>query len=263
MPELPEVETFRRTLERHAGGRTITRVLVRDAGVLAGVSARALSTTLRGRKVGTVSRHGKIVFADLGPALVLVLRFGMTGDLEPAPDGGPEPRFSRVVLVFEDGGRLAFTDARKFGSVALAVSASAYLDSGRVGPDALASAPAAFAARAGTRKAPIKAVLLDQGLLAGVGNLYADEALFQAGLHPQVPAARVGEATLRRLHAVVRRVLARAVALEADWSRLPRSWLLPVRAAGGPCPHCGGALRSLRIGGRTTVFCPLRQRRRA
>lgn len=262
MPELPEVEAYRRTLERHGAGRTIARVAVRDPGVLAGVTPGALLAALRGKTVGTVSRHGKIVFADLGPGLVLVLRFGMTGNLEPIPETGPEPRFSRVLLEFRDGGGLAFTDARKFGSVGLAVSAAAYLSSGRVGPDALVSAPAAFTARASARRAPIKAVLLDQGLLAGVGNLYADEALFQAGLHPAIPAAKVGDAGLRRLHAVVRRVLVRAVALEADWSRLPRSWLLPVRDSGAPCPHCGGPLRRMRLGGRTTVFCPVRQRRR-
>jgi formamidopyrimidine-DNA glycosylase len=103
-------------------------------------------------------------------------------------------------------------------------------------------------------------VLLDQGLLAGVGNLYADEALFQAGVHPSTPASRLGADGLRRLHAAVRRVLARAVANDADWERLPPSWLLPVRDD-GPCPHCGGPLRRLRIGGRTSVFCPARQRR--
>ena len=130
-----------------------------------------------------------------------------------------------------------------------------------MGPDALATAPAAFAAKAAPRRTSIKAALLDQGLLAGVGNLYADEALFQSSVHPATPASRLGIPRLRRLHTVVRRVLARAVAIEADWSRLPAGWLLPVRDQ-GPCPHCGGQLRRMRIGGRTSVFCPRRQRRR-
>jgi len=261
MPELPEVETYRRILERHATGKTIAAVSVRDAGVLAGVTSRALSGALRGRTVMGARRHGKIVFADLGPGPWLVLRFGMTGDLVPL-GAGEEPRFARVVLRFLEGGGLAYTDARKFGSLALAVSPEAYLASGRIGPDVLAVAPAAFAREAARRRAPIKAVLLDQALLAGVGNLYADEALFQAGIHPATPASRIDAAGLSSLHAVVRRVIARAVAIEADWSRLPRRWLLPWRDAGGPCPHCGSPLRRLRIGGRTSVFCPSKQRRR-
>jgi formamidopyrimidine-DNA glycosylase len=183
----------------------------------------------------------------------------MTGDLVPFADR-MVPRFARVLFRFAGGGGLAFTDMRKFGSIALAASPQAYLAEKGVGPDALLTGPGAFVTRAGARRAPIKAVLLDQGLLAGVGNLYADEALFQAAVHPSTPAWRLDSAQLRRLHGTVRRVLARAVAIEADWARLPSSWLLPVRDA-GPCPHCGGPLRRLRIGGRTSVFCPARQRR--
>lgn len=260
MPELPEVESYRRVLARHAEGKTVAGVSVRDAGVLAGVTPRSLVTALRGRTVRAATRHGKIVFADLGPGVCLVLRFGMTGDLLPL-EGRDLPRFARVVFRFAEGGGLAFTDARKFGSVGLAVSPEAYLSAGRVGPDALATAPAAFAAKAATRRTSIKAALLDQALLAGVGNLYADEALFQSSVHPATPVSRLGIPRLRRLHTVVRRVLARAVAIEADWSRLPAGWLLPVRDQ-GPCPHCGGQLRRMRIGGRTAVFCPRRQRRR-
>ena len=259
MPELPEVETYRRTLERHALGKTLAGVSVRDQGVLDGVTPRALAAVLRGRTVREVTRHGKIVFADLGPGSTLVLRFGMTGDLVPVDDG-EVPRFARVLFRFAQGGGLAFTDMRKFGSVGLAPSPQAYLADRGVGPDALRARAAVFAAGAQGRRAPIKAVLLDQALLAGVGNLYADEALFQAGVHPMTPAAKLGLVRLRRLHAAVRRVLARAVANEADWGRLPSSWLLPVRDD-GPCPHCGRPLRRLRIAGRTSVFCPARQRR--
>ena len=259
MPELPEVESYRRVLERHARGRMLAAVSVRDAGVLEGVTPQALRAALRGRTFRTVTRHGKIVFADLGPGLSLVLRFGMTGDLVPFEER-EVPRFARVLFRFSGGGGLAFTDMRKFGSVALTVSPEAYLAERGVGPDALLAGAGAFVTRAGARRAPIKAVLLDQGLLAGIGNLYADEALFQAGVHPSTPAWRLDPARLRRLHAAVRRVLARAVAMEADWGRLPSSWLLPVRVA-GPCPHCGRPLKSLRIGGRTSVFCPARQRR--
>jgi formamidopyrimidine-DNA glycosylase len=261
VPELPEVETYRRTLERHASGETVSAVVVRDAGVLSGITPHRLHRALRGRTLRAALRHGKIVFADLGPGPWLVLRFGMTGDLVPLGKGDPEPRFARVLFAFDGGKAVAFSDSRKFGSVALARSPATYLAAGLVGPDALSVPPAAFAARAALRRAPIKAVLLDQSLLAGVGNLYADEALFQAGLHPATPAERLGPERLRRLHAVVRRVLARALALEVDWSRLPRSWLLRVREAGGPCPHCGGPLARATIGGRTAIFCPRRQRR--
>ena len=259
MPELPEVESFRRVLERHARGKTLAGILVRDAGVLDDVTPRALAAAVRGRRVRAVTRHGKIVFVDLGPGPALVLRFGMTGDLVPLGDA-EVPRFARVLFRFAGGGGLAFTDMRKFGSIGLAPSPEDYLALRRVGPDAMRTGAAAFEAGARDRRAPIKAVLLDQGLLAGVGNLYADEALFQAGVHPATPAARLGTARLRRIHAAVRRILARAVASEADWGRLPASWLLPVRDA-GPCPHCGRPLRRLRIGGRTSVFCPDRQRR--
>lgn len=162
MPELPEVETFRRTFERHAVGRTLTDLALLDRGVLGALSARSLIQRTRGRVILSSRRHGKVLFGQLGPDLWLVLRFGMTGSLEPWRRGEPEPRFARVVFSLSGGVRLAFVDARKLGRVELARSPEAYVVARKLGPDALELSWPAFRARARDRRGPVKGFLMNQ-----------------------------------------------------------------------------------------------------
>ena len=261
MPELPEVETFKRYLDSTSLRQRITNVEVRDAYVLKRVSVRQLARRLKGRRFENSYRHGKHLFVRAGNQLWLRLHFGMTGSLEYLKDDEVAPKTARVIFRFEDNCRLAFDDQRKFGEIELIEDVDEFRQTRRLGPDALEISLSQFKAIVGKHRGAVKAILLNQQLIAGIGNLYADEILFRARMHPATEAARLSDKDLKRLFRATRYVLGKAIALRTDFNRLPRSWLLTHREKLGRCPRCGRALASTTIGGRTSWFCTHCQRR--
>jgi len=255
MPELPEVETFKRYLDSTSLHQRITGVEVQDAYVLKGISARELTRYLKGRRFENSHRHGKHLFVHAGNELWLRLHFGMTGSLEYLKHDEAAPKTARVIFRFATNRRLAFDDQRKFGEIELIEDVDEFLQTRDIGPDALEIGLSQFKAIVGNRRGAVKAILLNQQLIAGIGNLYADEILFRAGMHPATEAASLTETDLRRLFRATRYVLGKAIALKTDFNRLPKSWLLTHRGKRGRCPRCGGALKSATIGGRTSWFC--------
>ena len=255
MPELPEVETFKRYLDTTALHQRITNVQVRDAYVLKRVSARALVLRLKGCRFENSHRHGKHLFVRAGDELWLRLHFGMTGSLEYLHHDEVAPKTARVIFRFADNGRLAFDDQRKFGEVELIKNVDEFLQTRGIGPDALGITLSEFKVILGKHRGAVKAILLNQQLIAGIGNLYADEILFRARMHPATEAARLSDNDLARLFRAMRDVLEKAIALKTDFNRLPKSWLLTHRGKGGKCPRCGRALKSATIAGRTSWFC--------
>jgi formamidopyrimidine-DNA glycosylase len=279
VPELPEVEVNRENLARWAAGRTIVDVVpppgTRETFGLAG---REVARRLRGRRVLAVERRGKWMIAALSGGAALALHLGMTGKLARVAPGAEPPRFTRALLVLDDGARVAFVDQRRFGKLYPALRRAeleARRELAEVGPDALAlSAAQLRALLAGTART-VKETLMDQRVLAGVGNLYATEALWHARLHPATRARAVAgdAAALRRLHAGLRRALGeglrhhrrpeppRAIATRpalragAQEEGGPDPFHAYDRA-GAPCPRCGQRLASMTLGGRTTVYCP-------
>ncbi|MDX6350038.1 MAG: formamidopyrimidine-DNA glycosylase [Streptomyces sp.] len=256
MPELPDVEGFRRVLASCGQGRRIERVDVSDPGVLRGVSGRRLREELRGRTLAEPERHGKWLIARTEGGPALLLHFGMTGELLCCPPDDPPHPYDRVLLALSGGRGLRYRDLRKLQGLRLATTEAdidRILD--RQGPDALAVDRDTFTELLAGRRGRIKAVLMDQSVLAGLGNLLADEILWRARTAPTRPANRLGEDDYRRLHATMRRVLRSSV---RD-GRVPDrpSWLTGHRDDPDPvCPRCGGRLRRDRIAGRTTVWCP-------
>jgi formamidopyrimidine-DNA glycosylase len=261
MPELPEVETFKRYLDSTSLHQRITRLEVRDAYILKRVSARELKHRLKGRRFENSHRHGKHLFVRADDELWLRLHFGMTGSLEYLKHDEVAPKAARVIFHFTDNCRLAFDDQRKFGEIELIENVDAFLQTRRLGPDALEISLSRFKAIVGKHRGAVKAILLNQQFIAGIGNLYADEILFRARMHPATLATRLSDRDLRRLFRATRYVLDKAIALKTDFNRLPKSWLLPHRGNGGRCPRCGRALKSATIGGRTSWFCAHCQRR--
>ena len=245
MPELPEVESYARIFARHALGRTIARVRVLDERVLA-VRPRELRA-LVGRRFTEVRRHGKHLFAQAGDRW-LRLHFGISGDLTTEVE-----RFARVVLEFDDGTLLAFDDMRLFGVVDLVRDPDAFIRERGLGPDPLTIGLREFRARIAGRRGAIKPLLLSQQLIAGVGNLYADETLFRAGIHPRRGAHRLTDSDVKSLFDHLRRVLRDAISGR-------RVFLITNREEGEPCPRCGGTLRRAVVGGRTTYFCAIHQK---
>jgi formamidopyrimidine-DNA glycosylase len=254
MPELADVEGFRQVLADHADGRRIERVNVADAGVLRGVTARQLGRDLRGRILGRPWRYGKWVVAPTdGP--VILFHFGMTGSLRWAGGHEPPARYDRVVFV-TDAGDLRYADMRKLAGITLANDPA---DASRVlrglGPDALSVSAAELGRLLGRHRGAIKAVLIDQHVIAGLGNLLADEILWRARIHPRRPARSLNAGEQHALYRALRRVLTDSVRAR----RVPprSSWLTGVRdQREARCPRCRTLLCRGRIGGRTSVWCP-------
>jgi formamidopyrimidine-DNA glycosylase len=261
MPELPEVETFKRYLDRTSLHQRITGVEVRDAYLLKRVSARELVRRLKGRSFKNSHRHGKHLFVRARDDLWLRLHFGMTGWLLYLKCYEETPKTARVLFCFANKGRLGFDDQRKFGEIELIKDVDEFLQRRRIGPDALQVGLSEFKRIFQTHRSAVKAILLNQRLIAGIGNLYADEILFRACMHPATEPASLRDKDLKRLFRATRHVLEKAIALKTDFDRLARSWLLPHRGKGGKCPRCGRPLKSATIGGRTSWFCAHCQKR--
>ena len=260
MPELVEVELYRRLAERVVG-RTIAAVDAPDPWFLKrGTEAQALVAALVGEQVSGTDRRGKLLLLDTTGDHGLGLRFGMTGRL--VVDGTAaidrleysserdDPGWARFALRFADGGGLRIVDPRRLGGVELDP------DVDRLGVDALTMRPADLRAALAGARGPLKARLLDQHRIAGVGNLIVDESLWRAGIAPDREPASLTPAELRRLHrhltGTVADLLARGGSHLGD--------LHVARVAGGSCPRDATPLERRRIGGRTTYSCPVHQR---
>ncbi len=272
MPELPEVETIRRQLDERLPGRTMARVEVRDPLLVAPEAPAAFAAALRGRRVADVGRRGKYLLLGLDSGDTLAMHLRMTGQLWWSP-AAPDPSLAHVRARFDldDGSALVFSDTRRFGR-AWVLEAGMPDRRGywaaRAGVEPLSGAFTArrLGALLAGRRAPVKPLLLNQTLVAGIGNIYADEALFQAGVHPLRPGGELTPGQVARLHRAVRDRLRAGIAsggasIDRYRDSLGRPGtmqdLLRVhRHAGEPCPRCGAVIVKTRVGGRGTYHCP-------
>jgi formamidopyrimidine-DNA glycosylase len=261
MPELPDVENFKRYINATSLHQRILSVDVQDAYVLKSVSARELARRLKGRRFEASCRHGKHLFARADRDLWLRLHFGMTGSLRYFKVQRQVPNYARVLFVFANSHRLAFEDQRKFGEIGLIKDVRAFLKKRALGPDALDISLPQFRDVLLKYRGTVKTILLNQKLIAGVGNLYADEILFHARMHPATQTSALKKKAVAKLFCATGRILETAIEARADVDRMPRSWLLPHRGKSGKCPRCGHELKSATIGGRTAWFCPHCQKR--
>ncbi|MGH2950283.1 MAG: bifunctional DNA-formamidopyrimidine glycosylase/DNA-(apurinic or apyrimidinic site) lyase, partial [Solirubrobacteraceae bacterium] len=266
MPELPEVETIRRHLAPHLEGRTLEALEVLDPRWCRPLALEELAAAVTGRRVDRLSRRGKYLVWELEDEVYLLQHLRMTGTLLLDPLGAPP--HTRVWLRLTDHD-LAVADQRRFGTGELALGPEA-LDAffaARLGVEPLAEAftAAHLHALARTSRAPVKAFLLDQKRVAGVGNIYADEALFRARIHPLRPANRLTRAQVHALRDAVVAALSAGIAAKGatiDDFRDPdgaggafQDEFLVHRREGEPCPRCGRAVRKLRAAGRGTYVC--------
>lgn len=276
MPELPEVETFKRFVDRYALGRVVHTVQVLHSKILENTLEKDFIAAIQGHRLSRTLRRGKHLFVALEPKRKmkqsavetpwLYLHFGMTGYLSYTGQGRtivnaygdpsrPEAHV-RVRWDFEDGSCLNFHEQRLFGKAGLVENPQIYLQRRNIGPDALDIQQEPFIESLQSRKGQIKPVLLDQSLVAGIGNVYADEMLFQCGIHPERRTAELSDADLRCLYAQMVDVLQNTVNAGADRTQLPKGYLIHVREKKGQCPRDGSPLQIKQVGGRTTYFCP-------
>jgi formamidopyrimidine-DNA glycosylase len=264
MPELPEVEAARRQAEGALVGRRIERAQAAiDPRVFDRAPPAEVERALAHRLIVGTGRRGKYWWLVLDRAPHPVFHFGMSGRFAIDTAGSGPPPYCKLEVVLDNGTAAAIRDARRLGHIRLAGDPESEPPISDLGPDALTSTPTwrelgrLFAAR----RAPIKSVLLDQSVIAGVGNWVADEVLHEAGISPLRPANELSPAKLRRLHAALRSVLEQAVAVDADAERFPGHWLFHVRwdRRIGTTAQ-GEVVVRQPIGGRTTTWVPARQK---
>lgn len=257
MPELPDVETFLQYLKATALHKRVREVSVREARVLGNTSEPKLRRALSGEPLEEPWRHGKYLLVHAGEERLLVLHFGMTGELAYYKDPAEEPAHARVVLELANGYRLAFDCPRLLGRIFLVRDADAFLRARDIGPDALRMGEDAFVAAVRGGRGGVKSFLMNQSRLAGIGNVYADEICFQARRDPGASRTSLSEKEARELYAKEQHVLRTAIRKQAERDRFPRSWITPRRGRGeAECPRGCGRLATGKVNGRTTYWCP-------
>lgn len=264
MPELPDVQVLKEYLDSTALHQRIADVTIDADDMLEDVSSRTLKSRLRKHSLRSTRRHGKHLFVEIAGDGWLRLHFGMTGELEYSKGEREPGAHVRLRLDFANGFHLDYRNTRKLGQIGLVDDVDEYIEQAGLGPDPLASEfdLASFRQALAGRRGTIKGALMNQSALAGIGNIYADEILFQAKLHPKAKVNRLKPKTVEQLHRSLQRVLSRAIEARVDPERFPDDFLLPHRDAGGSCPRCGRELQKTKVSGRTTYYCASDQRRR-
>ena len=256
MPELPEVESFGKYLDKTSRDKVIENVKIKSPELLQNVDADDLKEKLEGHKFKYTKRYGKYTLTNLDSDSWLILHYGMTGRLKYFKNQDEAPNYDRVLLTFEDGGHLAFVDPRKFGKINLASSIEDFLKEKKLGPDAFEIDLETFKEIFEKRKGAIKSVLMDQHILAGIGNIYSDEILFQACIHPKTPANKLDKAQIEQIFKVMKAVLKTSVDKRIKDEELPDSFIIPHRKKNGKCPNSNIKLKTIKISSRTAYYCP-------
>lgn len=260
MPELPEVELYCRYFARHALHQRVAALRVLDERIL-GVRKAVLKRAVIGQTFDQVRRHGKHLFAGIG-AWWVHIHFGMSGDLFYYDDDAGQPRFARVVFEFEDGARLAYDDMRLFGVVDVTPDPDTFISEHRLGPDPLDPAfrLSVFRDIVAKRRGAVKSLLLSQDIIGGMGNLYVDETLYRASIHPRRPVDKLSDAEVKSIFTCMRAILKEAIAFKSRGGNYPGRWLTQHREEGDTCPTCRGTIQRTVVFGRTTYFCGTHQK---
>ena len=269
MPELPEVEYVARQLRATLISRRIVGVEVRWERTIAGATPAQFAAAVVGRSVTGVGRRAKYLLLTLDDGALLIIHRRMSGNLLLWAAGEPEPLYLRVAFTLDDGRRLAYTDPRKFGRIALvAPGGEPPAALAALGPEPLEDefTAAALQARLAGRRGAIKGTLLDQRVVAGLGNIYADEALFRARIHPLRPAGSLSPEEVARLREGIRGALETGIAHGGttfgrhrdiyDEAGINLEFVEVYRRTGQPCPRCGAQIERIVVAQRGTHFCP-------
>ncbi|HEY7161445.1 MAG TPA: DNA-formamidopyrimidine glycosylase family protein [Acidobacteriota bacterium] len=262
MPELPEVEMFRRYFDRTSLHQKIKEVRLYSPEIIRRISPKKLREELKGHEFVSTARHGKYLFAQLDTAKNLVLHFGMTGHLKYFDDPKQSPYYVRMLIQFANGYSLAFDCLRKLGRISFANDRAEFIADIKLGPDVLADDFdfTAFEQIVSNKKGSVKSLLMNQHTMAGIGNLYADEILFQSRINPSQRINELSKAKKKRLFDAIKPVLVATVERKANWAKLPKNYLLTERGKEGKCPLCNTPLKRETVAGRTTYWCPRHQR---
>jgi formamidopyrimidine-DNA glycosylase len=255
MPELPESDAARRKIADHCLNRTIEGFTLGEVSHVE-LPSEAEREQLVETQFSATRRHGKYIFAGRKGGPWLHVHLGMSGSFRIYDEGEDAPDYARLTVEFEGGRRLAFRDPRKFGAVALVPDVDDFIAGKGLGPDAMTIGDNAFASAIGATRGAIKSALLNQRKLAGVGNLWSDETLYRCGIMPDVRACDLDTGAVGQLHRTMQDIMGVVIEQNADYSQLPRDWLIHNRTDGADCPRCGGTITKKTVGGRTAYHCP-------
>ncbi len=273
MPELPEVETVARGLQRQIAGRRILSITLGKTDFID--NPEEIEKELPGRAIHGVVRYGKFLLLRLTPKedaeetdreSALLVHLGMTGMLRPQPTGEPYAKHTHVVALLDDGRELRYTDPRRFGRMAYFAGESLQEELRRFGADPLEAGLEEFTSKIRGKRARIKALLLDQSVLRGVGNIYADESLWRAKIHPKRLGTRLRKEQVKELYRALQGILERAIVMRGssiadflDAEGQPGEYQRHHRAygrEGKPCFRCRTRIKRLTVAGRSSYFCP-------
>ncbi|MEX0738300.1 MAG: bifunctional DNA-formamidopyrimidine glycosylase/DNA-(apurinic or apyrimidinic site) lyase [Pseudohongiella sp.] len=270
MPELPEVETSRRGIDPHICGQRIARSVVRQSQLRWPVSPQIISL-MPGQTVLSSSRRGKYILIET-TAGHIIIHLGMSGSVRILDSGAPAGKHDHVDIVFSNGVMLRYTDPRRFGCMLWSDAIEHHPLLVSLGPEPLSDAfdTQYLYQRSRSRKTPIKSFIMDSHVVVGVGNIYANEALFMAGIRPLADAGSVSRIRMARLVVCIRQVIAHAISVGGTTLRdfvggdgkpgYFKQSLLVYGRGGEPCKQCGGVLQEVRLSARSTVFCKRCQR---
>ena len=253
MPELPEITLYKNYLDETCLQKKIVEIDFLHTGALQ--APEEDFRQLRGKRFESSQRLGKylLVKTDNGPWLVL--HFGMTGKLEYFKNQ-ELPKYTRICFKFEDGYQLAYVCRRKLGKLFLTENARVFQEGHDLGDDALELSEEEFLGLLEGKTGSIKGVLTDQHVIAGIGNVYSDEMLYQCEIHPKTTADNLSKKEKRELFSKMKEILKVAIKVGGKRSEFPKGYLLPHRKEGKDCPRCEGEIKKISVSGRSTYFCP-------
>jgi formamidopyrimidine-DNA glycosylase len=262
MPELPDVESFRRYMNSTSLHKKIFNVEVKSKTILRKVSPRSIQTKLKNHQFISTLGYGKYLFAKTDNEDFLVMHFGMTGFLNYYKKPEEATKYISLLINFKNGYHLAFDDGRKLGHVYLAEDFNRFIKKKKLGVDPIREKInyPSFKEIVNGRKGSVKSVLMNQKILAGIGNIYSDEILFHAKINPKSAFNKLKEKNLKEIFRKMKQVLQKAIDKNADHEELPDKYLLHYRKPGKDCPVCDGKIKRSTIGGRSSYYCSKHQR---
>lgn len=255
MPELPEVESFRRYLEKTSLEKTIDDILVKNDKILQDISINDLMKNLISTKLVKTMRWGKYLFIQTDKGIWLTMHFGMSGSLFYFHHLNEQPSHCRLLIKFEGDNYLCFNDQRLFGRIGLVQEVESFIKKHHLGPDVLAMNKEEFIDAVSGKRSPIKTILMKQELFAGIGNEYSDEILFQGKINPAIAASDLSREQLAKLFVSVGLVLNAAIKSKVEDKPYPDNFLLHSGRKKRVCPRCGSKISCQKFSGRTGCFC--------
>ncbi len=259
MPELPDVEVFKKYFDLTSLYKKIKNVKVKNKKILDNTSSKKLKNEVEGKEFVDSKRHGKYLFINIEKQNFLMLHFGMTGFLKYFKNKDDESDHSRVLFSFDNGYHLSYDCQRLFGKVRLVDNLDNFIEEKKLGPDALSIDLDHFINIFENKRGMVKSAFMNQKNIAGVGNIYSDEILFQTGIHPKSQVNKLSEELIEKLYFNMKDVLKTAINKNANPNNFPKNFVIPHRNKGDKCPIDGEKIKKIKVNNRGTYFCPKHQ----